>query len=360
METKKRILAIDLARGMSVLMLVVIHTLWMYGTVETQENTWVGHAIHFIGKGTPMFLIAMGISFTISRNQSLVLSIKRGFMLLGLGYFMNFMKFIVPILFGFMPENFIEAYGWSSPVTFGNMFYLILIGDILQLASMSLFFMGVINHFAKNKYIPLVIAFAIMLLTPVVRGVELGVPGVDYVCQLLWDSGWHVYFAVFPWFSFILIGMFLGMWLKEKDSNVNFIFTRMLYVGLVLLVIGGAATAYNFEYHFGDYFHLGPGGAIYLAGINLILYWMAHIVTSKIKHNKVFGFIYYSSKRVTSIYIIQWILVCWGMGIFGFQQLGVTGVLLMIPVLTVITYLVQAGIEKALTARKSHRQRAMA
>ncbi|WP_010181236.1 heparan-alpha-glucosaminide N-acetyltransferase domain-containing protein [Aquimarina agarilytica] len=342
MENKQnRILAIDLARGISVLMVIIVHTLWMYANVPTQSNTWLGEVIHFIGKGTPMFLIAMGVSFTLSRNQSIILSIKRAGYILAMGYFMNFLKFVIPTAIGMVPDNFIEAYGWKAPATFSNMMYMLRTGDILQLAGVSLLFMGVINRFSKNKYVPLAIALVIVLTTKIVHGYRPGITGIDYIFDLLWGAEWTVYFAVFPWFSFILIGMFFGLWYKEKNTSIKYMFKRMGITGVLLMIVGGSLCVYNFEYHFGDYFHLGPGGTIYLAGFNLVLLWIANIVVTKISYNKVFEFFFYCSKRVTTIYIIQWTFICWGMSIFGYQQYGVMGILALLPLTIGVTLLVQ-------------------
>ncbi|TPN86862.1 heparan-alpha-glucosaminide N-acetyltransferase domain-containing protein [Aquimarina algicola] len=348
----KRILAVDFARGVSVLMVVLVHTLWIYGSIATQSETWLGEAIHFIGKGTPMFLVAMGISFTLSRNQSAILSIKRGIYLLLAGYLMNFLKFVLPTALGTMPDNFIEAYGWTPPATFDNMVYMLLTGDILQLAGVSLLFMGIINQFGKNKYIPLLLSLVIAFTTKEIHGFRLGISGLDYVLDLMWGAGWNVYFAVFPWFSFILLGMFFGKWYNERNKDQKFVFTRMLFFGIVLMIAGGGLCYYNFEYHFGDYFHLGPGGVLYLAGFNLVLLWISHTVTSKVKSNKIFEFLFYCSKRVTTIYIIQWVIICWGMGVLGYQQFGVVGVLILIPVFLSLTLMIQKGLDKLFSIKK--------
>lgn len=337
----KRIQAIDLARGISVLMVIIVHTLWIYGDIQTQSESWLGSVIHMIGKGTPMFLIAMGVSFTLSRNQSILLSIRRAFYILGVGYLMNLLKFLVPVWLDTVPDNFIQAYGWTKPVTFSNMLYMLGTGDILQLAGVSLLFMGVVNKVSKNKYVPLVIALCIILTTKVFHGFRLGIVGVDYVLDLLWGAEWNVYFAVFPWFSFILIGVFFGKWYKETNKSNNYIFLRMLIGGIVLMLIGGVLCYSDYQYHFGDYFHLGPGGAFYLAGFNLVLLWIAHIMVTRIKANAVFNFFYYCSKRVTTIYLIQWVIICWGMGIFGYQNYGVVDVLLFIPVFVILTIGIQ-------------------
>ena len=122
-----------------------------------------------------------------------------------------------------------------------------------------------------------------VVFTKEIQGFRLGIAGIDYVLDLLWGNSWNVYFAVFPWFSFILLGMFFGKWYKEKNKSNNYLFNSMLISGIVLAVTGGILCYYNFEYHFGDYFHLGPGGVVYLAGFNLILMWLAYKLVTKIK-----------------------------------------------------------------------------
>lgn len=356
MKNKNRILAIDLARGVSVLMLTVIHVFWMYGDTVTREHTLMGDIINFIGKGTPMFLIAMGFSFMLSRNQSIKKAALRGLMLMGAGYFMNTLKFIIPILIGIAPSELIAAYGWSEPVTFHNLLFLFQTGDILQLAGITLLLMGLINKLSANKFIPLILAAVIMASAKLMSGFRLDIPFVDYVFDLFWGAEWNVYFPIFPWASFILLGMFMGMWYKEKDHDTQFIFRKMLILGMPMLVAGGAASLYDFDYHFGDYFHLGPGGALYLAGFNFILLWFANLLATKVKPNKIFSFLVYASARVTLIYIIQWVLICWGMGIVGFQQLGPYLTASLIPIMTVITFLIQAQVERLLSARKQNRK----
>ena len=333
----RRIPAIDFARGLSVLMVILVHTLWMYGNPVTQTETALGSVIHFIGKGTPMFLIAMGISFTLSRNQSILLSVKRAFYILAIGYLMNFLKFVLPVLLDTVPNTFIEAYGWAKPVTFEQMLYMLGTGDILQLAGVSLLMMGFIAKLSKTKYVPLAIALCIIVSTKEVRGLRVGIMGLDYLLDLFWGAEWNVYFAVFPWFSFILIGMFFGLWYKETHRSEVYMFTRMTYFGILGLIAGGGLCYYNFDYHFGDYFHLGPGGTLYLAGFNLLLFGLAYVLVTTLKENPIFRFFYYCSKRVTTLYVIQWVLICWGMNLFGYQQFGVSGVLILIPLFTALT-----------------------
>ena len=72
-----RILEIDFGRGLAVFLMMIVHTLWMYGDAATQSESWLGIAIHIIGKGTAAFLVAMGISVVVCKPQPFITSAKR-------------------------------------------------------------------------------------------------------------------------------------------------------------------------------------------------------------------------------------------------------------------------------------------
>ncbi|UII19031.1 heparan-alpha-glucosaminide N-acetyltransferase domain-containing protein [Fulvivirga ligni] len=334
----KRILAIDFGRGMSVLVMILVHTLWVYGSIETQRDSSLGHVIHFIGKGTAMFLVSMGVSFVLSSRQSVAGSMQRGLVILGVGYLMNVLKFIVPLeLFHTMPEGFLQDYGWARPLSLDKLIWLATIGDILQLAGVALFFMGCANRYVKNKYILLVIALFIALPSRFLSGVSTDIPVLHYLCELFFSDAWHVYFPVFPWMSFMFAGMFLGRYYKEMQNDQDLLFKKMLQYGLIFLVVGGALCYYNFTYHFGDFFHLGPGGAFYLLGLNLIVLWVIHVLLKYMGDNYFVYLVYYCSRNVTSLYVIQWTLVFWGTMIFGYKDKSSLQIAFIMPIMILAT-----------------------
>ncbi len=354
-----RILAIDFGRGFSVSLLAVVHTLWMYADLNTQEHSALGHFVHFMGRGTPVFLVTMGVSFMISRNQSMLSAIKRGGIILAAAFFMNFLKFIFPILLGFMPDSFIKAYGWdpSIPLNTGQYWYLLQTGDILQLAGVSLIFMGLIRGLVKNKYIIFLIALLIAAVSREVSGLRLGIEGLDYLLDLLWGSQYNVYFPVFPWLSFILMGMFFGKIYLENNQDQNALFKSMFLWGVLLIAAGAPLVYTNEAYHFNDFFHMGPGGVIYFAGWNFTVISFFHVLVTKLPYNPIFRFYNYCSKHVTSIYIIQWVLICWGMGIFGFQNANQSTVLMLMIVFLTLTFLTRYTIDKILIFFKNRNKK---
>ncbi|MBL6447832.1 DUF1624 domain-containing protein [Fulvivirga sp. 29W222] len=355
----KRILAIDFARGLSVVLMILVHTMLVYGDSATRHESALGQVVNILGQGAPMFLVSMGLSFVFSRKQSFKGSLKRGLLILLAGYSMNFLKFIVPTLFfGGLPVPFVEAYG----MTYGepsNMVFFFLLGDILQLAGLTLILMAFIVRFSKSKYVPLVLALFIVLVSSELRGYRPGIVGVDYICDLLWGATYQVYFPVFPWSAFILIGLFFGLWFREKGSDQGFLFKSMLVVGIGLLVAGVLLSFYDFDYHFGDYYHLGPGGSLGLMGLNLIVLWAVNLLTSSVKPNHAFGFLYYCSRNVTSLYITQWVLINWGMSVFGFwehQELDVLLLMLLFLVLSLGVVYIKSNYGVLFRLQKSARR----
>ncbi|MBL3655868.1 heparan-alpha-glucosaminide N-acetyltransferase domain-containing protein [Fulvivirga sediminis] len=338
-KASERIKAIDFGRGMSVLVMILVHTLWVYGSIETQRDSMLGHVIHILGKGTAMFLVSMGVSFVLSSRQSVAGSMKRGLIILAVGYLMNILKFIVPLeIFHTMPEGFLQDYGWTRPLSAGKLIWLASLGDILQLAGLSLFFMGLANRYVKNKFGLLIIALLIALPSRFLSGVSTDITGLHYLCELLFSDGWHVYFPAFPWMSFMFAGMFFGRWYKELQYDQDLLFKKMLIWGVVLLLIGGGLCYYDFSYHFGDFFHLGPGGAFYLLGLNLVVFWLVHLCVKNAKTNYFLGLTYYCSKNVTSMYVIQWTLVFWGTMIFGYKTHSPLSTVLIMPIIVVATF----------------------
>ncbi|REC49532.1 heparan-alpha-glucosaminide N-acetyltransferase domain-containing protein [Chryseobacterium pennipullorum] len=341
-QQSKRILTLDLIKGMSVIGMIIIHTLLIYANVKSQSETAIGSFIVFLGRGTSIFLICMGITFMTSSHQSLTSSLKRGFLLVFAGLFMNFMKFMIPVIFGFAPDNFIQKYGWDAPIE-QQYVYLVLLGDILQLAGMSLLFVGFIRKYVTNKYGILAIGLIVALVSREMSGITVDYPVINYILDLLFNTNYpaYVYFPVFPWMSFIIIGMFFGKWFMELNYNSSKLFRNMLYTGLVFVALGAPLVFIYSDYNYNGFYHMGPGGVIYFAGWTMIFLWIIFRLTSGSKENGWMRLLKYCSRNLTSMYMIQWILISWGKGIFGYRQHSIGYVLLLIVFYIFLTFAVQ-------------------
>lgn len=341
-QQSKRIEALDLIKGMSVIGMIIIHTLLTFADVKSQSETFIGNFIVFLGRGTSIFLICMGLTFMTSRHQSLKSALTRGGLLLAAALFMNFLKFIFPVIFGFAPDNFIQRYGWHGPIE-QQYLYLMLLGDILQLAGMSLLFIGFIRKYVTNKYGILAIGLLIALVSREVSGINLDYPVINYVLDLLFNNDFpaYVYFPVFPWVSFIIIGMFFGKWYQELNYDRLQLFKNMLYIGFLFVALGAPFVFIYGDYNYNGFYHMGPGGVVYFAGWTLIFLWIIFKISVNVKENKFIKLLKYCSRNLTTMYMTQWILISWGKGIFGFRENGITTVLALIGLYIILTFSVQ-------------------
>lgn len=339
-QHNERLTTLDIARGLSVLGMIMVHTLWMYGNTLTQAESWLGSFLHFIGKGTASFLVAMGVSLVLSRRQSQKQLALRGLQILLLAYALNALKFIIPVLTGWMPDSFIAAYGWQRPLSLGQLTYLLSTGDILQMAGVALVVLAIIKPLLKHQY--QIIGWALIVALASRWGApELGQsPWLNYGINLFWSRDYQIYFPLFPWFACILAGMSVGVYYQQHQMNPDTLFTHAAYVGVGLVILGGGLMLMDYSFHFANFFHIGPGGIAYLIGLNLVGLGVLHKIVSQPWTHLFRPFLAYCSRHVTRIYIIQWTLICWGIGIAGFQTLSTLQVLLAIPIVIALTFLV--------------------
>lgn len=182
--TNNRIAAIDFTRGISVFFLIIVHTMLIYGTLETQTETTIGQIIIWLGRGAAMYLIAMGISFTFSRRQSFYAITKRALYILYIGYSLNFVKFIIPeFIFGGLPYRFLNAYHLKTQTLETTLFFLGL-GDILQLAGITLLLIAFINQITNNKWIYFFLGLLIIIVSKELSGLKINILGLQYICDL--------------------------------------------------------------------------------------------------------------------------------------------------------------------------------
>lgn len=134
------------------------------------------------------------------------------------------------------------------------------------------------------------------------------------------------------------MGVFLGKQLKEINNDTQIFFRNLAIQSLGLIVLGLSLVLTNYKYHFGDYYHLGPGGSIILLGIMMLSFWISNqLIIFLNPSTQFFSYIIYLSKNTTSIYFIQWTLINWGMYVFGFWSLNQWNVLALIILFTALT-----------------------
>lgn len=338
----QRIQTLDLARGFTVLIMPSIHVTMLYSTSQVQQS-WLGDILAFIaeGPGAQLFMLLMGVGIILSSRNSLQYILQRTFYLWVAAYGLNFLKFLVPLWLGWMPQNLIhelQLHGYSGTASF-----FLSIGDILHFAGIAYPIVFLVSRLKHYPYWALFFALLIMLCSPLLWDVKTGIGAIDYALKLAGGHPPQAFFPVFPWLVYPLAGLAAGYWLKEH--SITFVMKAAAWIGLSFMLLSCLFPPAQ-QQAWLPFYRAMPADTLFHLGF--VLLWIAtiHWLTRKARGNVLFDLLVFCSKNITSIYLIQWILICWGLGLAGYGRLGFSATLLSMFVITIVTLLLTKTIAK--------------
>ncbi|HVK73947.1 MAG TPA: heparan-alpha-glucosaminide N-acetyltransferase domain-containing protein [Kofleriaceae bacterium] len=334
---RERVGSIDGVRGVAVIVMIVVHVLAFYADYGTQVDS-ASFVIMDIGKLTAVFILCMGVSSGFSRRRAPRDLARRGIQLLAYGYGLDVLKFIVPMLvFRNLPANLVTDFGWKvgAEQTFWNF---LLLGDILHLVGLSLLLVAGLRAVGARPVHLFALAAVIAGVAPLVWGVRGGGPVVSYAADLLFSEGYTVFFPVFPWAAYVLVGFALGDLLHARATAPAAAFARWARIGVALMAVGIAlGLAYPPAWKGLDFYRTGPAGVVAVVGFSLVSFQLAEWLWPLAP--RVLQAVWtYCSRRVTRLYVISWVAICWLMGWVGFMTQGdprvLTGLIALVFAIT--------------------------
>ena len=85
------------------------------------------------------------------------------------------------------------------------------------------------------------------------------------------------------------------------------------------------------------YWRMPPSYFVAITGLVLVWLWACDVVVRHVRPNRGFDFLYGWSRNVIAIYFTHWVVVGWGVGVFGFRSQPLEGALCGILVAIVAT-----------------------
>ncbi len=334
-QSTTRILTFDFARGLAILLMIVIHVLTFYASPEVQQGVFYRTVFFLLSwPSATLFVFLMGILVAYSNSQNVALGLKRSAMLFVLGYVLNLLRETLPtwlsLEFGLVTY---EQLGKYTPING------LLVTDILQFAGLAFAVCILLKHFIHSPIIWLAIAVAIIFGSPYVWDIQTGITAVDQGLKLFWgnkDQG--AIFPLFPWLAYPIVGMAFGYWFKQS-TNINRSFLHSLFYGVVIIGLGSVLSLSNIEYHAADHLRPGPGIVVALTGGVFVWLYMCHLLVIAVNtDNRFFKLLFFWSKHVTTMYFIHWLFVGWGLMIFGSEQLNLQSVLLWLIAVALLSH----------------------
>ncbi len=322
---------IDLARGFTVFIMTGVHTVLIYGSLKVHYS-WLGSILAFLaeGPGAPLFMTVMGISFTFSKNNNVSSAIKRSLKLLLFAYLLNFLKFIVPLLSGTIPKQLLIDHGISTDTR--TFIELILVGDILQLAAISLVVLALVYRLKHYQLWAASLSIIIIFASPLLWGISSHNPAINYLFNLLWTNGTNVYFPVFPWLVFPLTGLVIGHWIAAKR------YKKLIITGIVLVIAGSFICSINPQFHWGSFYKSGPGGLLYYTGFVMVWLYVFHLAWLYVPSNSFFKLLYWLSENITLVYLVQWTIIFWLLGVLNYRTLNITASIISMVTITAFVF----------------------
>jgi uncharacterized membrane protein len=320
--SRERVRAFDLARGLAVIFMIGVHVLWHWGAPDTW-TTPVGQVISFLGGPTaaPVFMFLMGASLAFSSRTSFRSLAVRGLWLLWLGYLLNVLRGVIPAYLGL--QFGVVTAEQIAPFTLP---WLATTVDVHHMAGLSLIAIAALRMRARPGWAWLAIAAAIVLAGPFLRGLQFGTPLLDAPLTPILGGAPNVYYAVVPWIAYPLVGGVFGS-LVVHAADRSRVFRLGALAGLGLIVAGVALFVVappSFDVN--TYWRMPPSYFVAISGLVLVWLYACDLAVRHVRPNRAFDFLYGWSGRVIAIYFTHWLVVGWGVGIFGFrdQPLAVT------------------------------------
>jgi hypothetical protein len=335
----KRTASLDLARGFTVLLITPIHCMLLYSKPEVYTSL-IGQLFAFIaeGPGAPLFMMLMGISFALKENHRFSDVLKKAALLLLAGYGLNLIKFVIPYSGGWMPIGL--KHDLQIPST-GGVWTLMGLGDILQFAAPALLILYGVTRFRFSACIAGALAITITWMAPLVWDAHSNNPLLNYMLQLATGQPPRTFFPIFPWLAYPMVGLVVGRVLQRDGPSCFSIFGQW---GIALM---GISAIFDWLYPNmppTTFYRTYPVDTAGHVGIVLLALYFWDLLHRFVKSNHFFRVLTYSSKNITQIYLIQWVLISFLLPLVGYQKLGLTATILVIVPVAALVYVLSAFI----------------
>lgn len=331
---RERIRGFDLAAGLAVFFMILVHVLWHWGRPETW-TTPIGQAISYAAGPTaaPVFAFLMGASLGAAPRTTFGSMAARGLWLLVLGYVLNALRGVIPATLGFAagvitPEQVAPYDAWWLATTV----------DLHMMIGLSLVAAAALRTRLEPGWGWVAIAAVVVLIAAPVRTFTAGTPLLDAPLTPFLGHAPNVYYAVIPWLAFPLIGAAFGRAIARTRDRRR-LFVRAAALGAAILAVGLALIAWQQPgFDVFTYWRMPLSFAVAIVGLILIWLALGEAVTRVPAIDRRLGIVYGWSDRVIAMYFAHWIIVGWAIGIVGFRSLDLPAVLVAMAAAVVATH----------------------
>ena len=315
-DARKRSFEIDAVKFFAVIFMICAHAYERFGAFDyegTLPDSLYRNLVEFCGGplAAPVFMFCMGIGMVYTRHGTPSDLIRRGIRLLLTGYLLNFFRQTVPMLIAMALH--IET-GFSLMGGLLNV-------DILPFAGMAFMTIGLMKKRSISSHVMCVIALLLQAVGIWATKLHIGSVTVATLLGLLLPSGEHVAFPMTLWLIYPTAGIMFGEMLKASEDRRS-LYVKALIASSAFFVSYNAALIYcgydirlSYALYEGSYYYQTLISTLWILPIVMIALSLSYLVLSSIEQTLIGRFMRYCSINLTTIYIIQWLLIGYGTGV---------------------------------------------
>lgn len=331
---------LDLARGLSVLFMVLIHV-QEYFLNHSIAEPQLEAVVDFLGgiPAAPVFMFLMGVGWVYSRRSTPEVLLKRGLGLIGTGYLLSILRGVLP--------NLLHLSVGGGPFFLGQGLQQLAFVDILQFSGLAMMAFALMKYFNLGPRAIAGIALALVALNGVlayglgaVSFEEVLIPlGTQYqtiaagtgqlilehLIGLLIGYNGLSFFPFLTWMVYPLIGYLFGYFLVRVSNQSRF-YTLCGLTGAAIFFGATFVVDYilewdNLLYSASAYYHhqgvenlIATGFILFFIGI---CFWIGRLLPKWLERP-----ITRWSANVTDIYFIHWVIIGWLSAFMGYGTLS--------------------------------------
>jgi len=330
---KGRQIELDIARGLSVLFMIAVHSLENFADEAAQES-FLGQIIDFFGgvPSAPVFMFLLGVGVVYTSKSSPLLFVKRGMLLIFSGYVLNLLRGTLPNLFTY----YVTTESDYLQIALAEFLAI----DILQFAGLALITFGVVKKIQPRWYLIVCSILIIALLNFKLLPFTTPNPYLQAVSGLFWGSGELSYFPYLTWIVYPLAGYLFGTVLIRCADKTRF-YAITLMVSTLLLVLFYSVFVIYLKQGIGlndsyAYYHHNLFGN--LVNLSFVTGWISLIFFASTSIPKALNKIVVRwSNNVTDIFNVHWVLIGWLLLLTDSNSLERPYYLVLLVILTVIS-----------------------
>ncbi len=311
--------AFDLCKTLCIILMILCHVFYVikYTTTATLNPTYIAHNLVRL-LGAQFFMFSMGMGLAYSRNDTAKCCLKRGIILLLTGYFLNFMREILPwIVTGTYPM-------FANIMTYDK-FLMLLSCDILQFAGLAFIFFAIAKYF---KWSNLTIFVVTLFLTAVgafcTNEITVKLTTDNFYFSFIglfipiknFTMSDYVCFSFCNWIIYPVVGWLFGKALK-KCHDLDKFYLYLFWISLPIFLLAWAAfdavgkNMWLILMNPVVYHQQNPVILAVYMNIIAIAISVCHLLSIHFLKFRFWNVIKHLSSELPTLYIVSWIIIGW-------------------------------------------------